>query len=254
VTPEASVTSAARDEPSLDTSFFLSSIAVSKDTSLQPSELRLAVRAPNGAFGEVTRRGLATKVHDGTLEVRLPERYAASKDPVTDGQVACSFVIDCDVDAMSTVGAQELAEQPSAAELIAFTDSYISKKTMTRGFDVASAVAKNREGDCTEHAVFLTALARRYHRPARVVLGLAVVRLHERAPLLVGHAWSEIHDGTAWQLADAALIPTALKEIEGFQSLSYLPVQVMRREDPGYSAAMFMDVGVIQVQGAESSF
>ena len=40
----------------------------------------------------------------------------------------------------------------------------------------AAEVARSREGDCTEHAVLLAALARARGIPARVAMGLVYVR------------------------------------------------------------------------------
>jgi hypothetical protein len=155
---------------------------------------------------------------------------------------------------MSTVGVNEISEKPSVDELVRFTSSYISKKNMSRGFDIASLVAKSREGDCSEHAVFLTALARRYGYASRVVLGFAVITFQDRLPLVVGHAWSEVYDGTGWRLSDAALTQGAFDKLSGFRRLSYLPVQILRREDPGFHVEVLSVIGVSQIESAESNF
>lgn len=125
-----------------------------------------------------------------------------------------------------------------------------------RGFDIASRVAESRAGDCTEHAVLLTALLRAHGVPARVVLGAAVV-LSAKQLSAWGHAWTEYFDVKRWQRLDAALfqerqvpIDSAFThEVAGSGHNArradaplastpirrlYLPRVVVRREGPGY--------------------
>jgi len=78
----------------------------------------------------------------------------------------------------------------------------------------AREVLRSRRGDCNEHAVLLTALARAVGIPARVVAG--AVYLEDG---FYYHAWSELWVGR-WLSADAVLdqIPTDathVKLIEG---------------------------------------
>jgi hypothetical protein len=238
-------------EPTIDTSMFFATIAVSSDPSLLPSELRLHVRIADGPFGEVTRRGLGGDVQDGRIVVRVPEQYPVSRDAVTLEHRACSYVVDCDAEAIQTLGLTQLSENPTVSELVQFTNAHVSKKTLSRGFDIASEVAKSREGDCSEHAVLLAALCRRYHHAIRVIFGFAVIDFANRLPLLVGHAWTEVHDGQQWRLADAALANAGLERVEGFAGLRYLPVQVLGREDAGFRASLLTSPGLWQVERAE---
>jgi hypothetical protein len=48
--------------------------------------------------------------------------------------------------------------------------------------------------------------------------------------MAAGHAWTEIHDGTAWRLADAAVLPE--------DRVLHLPLGVLEDEGPGYLLAM----------------
>ncbi len=59
-----------------------------------------------------------------------------------------------------------------AVALERFVNREVKKKDFTQAFASAAEVAKTREGDCTEHAVFLAALARARGIPARVAIGL----------------------------------------------------------------------------------
>jgi hypothetical protein len=244
----------AEGKATVDTSMFFANVEVSRDSSLQPSELRLRVNVADGPFGELTKRGLAGQVRDGKLLVRLPSSYPASRDPVASQQRACSYVIDCDTDTVKALGQGQLSAHPTPVEMVGFTSKYISSKSLSRGFDIASDVAKSHEGDCSEHAVLLAAIARRHQLAARVVFGFAVLRFSGRLPILVGHAWVEIHDGKSWLLADAALADSGLERVSGLLGLSYLPVQILRREDAGFRAELVTEPGCWQVERAEGQF
>jgi len=64
----------------------------------------------------------------------------------------------------------------------------------------ATAVLAQRAGDCTEHALLFTALARAAGVPARELGGLIYVE--DPAPLFGWHEWAEIHDGRGWISVD----------------------------------------------------
>ena len=63
-----------------------------------------------------------------------------------------------------------------AVALERYVNREVTKKDFTQAFATAAEVAKSREGDCTEHAVFLAALARARGIPARVAIGLVYMR------------------------------------------------------------------------------
>lgn len=69
-------------------------------------------------------------------------------------------------------------------------------KSMDANSSTALQVLATRKGDCTEHALLFTALARSVGIPAREVSGLAYVETPE--PMFGWHAWSEINDGSGW--------------------------------------------------------
>ncbi len=114
-----------------------------------------------------------------------------------------------------------------------FVNKHISHKTNLRGYDIASKVAKTGSGNCTEHAFLLIALARAKGYPARVVVGILVFAVDQNAQSF-GHAWSEIHDGQAWQRYDATL-PDNRNPGEW---LRYLPLMPLVNEVPGYTMGL----------------
>ena len=83
---------------------------------------------------------------------------------------------------------------------------YITNKSMRVGYASARETLRSREGDCTEHAVLLAALARAQGIPARVVNGLAYAPSfagYKRA--FIPHAWVQAYVDGAWHSYDAAL-------------------------------------------------
>ncbi len=71
------------------------------------------------------------------------------------------------------------------------------EKTSTVSLPSALEVLRTRQGDCNEHAILYTALARASQIPSRIASG--VVALDER---FYYHAWTEIHLDGRWQAVD----------------------------------------------------
>jgi transglutaminase-like putative cysteine protease len=61
--------------------------------------------------------------------------------------------------------------------------------------DRATDVLRRREGDCTEHSLLLTALARSVGIPARLVYGLVYAQSTDGTPGLLWHEWVEVFAG-----------------------------------------------------------
>ncbi|MBX3692630.1 transglutaminase-like domain-containing protein [Dokdonella sp.] len=90
--------------------------------------------------------------------------------------------------------------------LEAFVRGFITRKTLGVGYASALEVARNPEGDCTEHAVLLAALGRALGIATRVVDGLAYAPDFAGAGhVFVPHAWVQAWVDGRWQGFDAAL-------------------------------------------------
>jgi hypothetical protein len=196
-----------------------------------------------GTSNELVRRLRAPIGPDGT-QVLTATAYPTARDKPTRQHQRPSFVIDYDEPAFKPAldaARASLGPAPSVDALASFVDQYITKKGFGRGFDIASVVATRREGDCTEHAVLLTALARAFGFPARVVQGIVLVEVDKKV-LAFGHAWAEVYVKSAWRRADAAFPPD--------QPLVYLPLELIADEGPGFAMSIAQTgAGTISVQG-----
>lgn len=172
---------------------------------------------------------------DDTISIEFAERPTISGD--VDGKfLQSTFVVDFDEEPVQTLTRQlrtNLEHSPSTTELVTFVNEHIDNKTYSRAFDLASRVAVSGEGDCTEHAVLLAALARANGFHARVTFGTIIIDT-DIGLYAYGHAWTEIHDGQGWQIGDA----TRPESEPGFRQLWYLPVGVLDNEGPGYFLSM----------------
>lgn len=121
--------------------------------------------------------------------------------------------------------------------------AHITKKSYARGYDAASIVATRREGDCSEHAVLLAALARASGLPARVVHGVVVLEAKGQSGARIGawgHAWTEVWTGDAWLLLDATRIAREAQAV-------YVPLSVLGAEGPGHAMSLFTALGAHDV-------
>lgn len=172
----------------------------------------------------------AAAIRQGAVTVRLgADRGRARPTPAQRGP---TFLVDSDQPAVIALRAgieRAAGPSPSADDLAAFVDGWIERKGWGRLLDPASTVAVRREGDCTEHAVLLAAVARLFGRPSRVVVGLALAQVDGRT-LALGHAWAELHDGGRWVPADAAARGLGVP-------VHRLPLGVLADEGPGYGSA-----------------
>jgi hypothetical protein len=237
----------------------LAASSQSDDEFMHGLRVRVSVMEGYRDLGELTRRSKVPLVN-GTFQLSDLSRLGASEPP-TAGDRKSSFVIDYE-EASFTAPAAELertGKARSAAAISAFAGQYISEKTYVHAFDVASRVAAKRSGDCTEHAVFTTALLRRFGFQARVVLGIVLVGVAakdiEPEVLAFGHAWVELHEKGRWRVVDTALgdpenpargLPPGVK-----LRLAYLPITVMKNETASFSRALMDQAGVETVLDVE---
>jgi len=163
----------------------------------------------------------------GTLRLTVTTK---SNHPATAEEIADASYIDANVyvDAADTQivklanraakRAKSHSHADQASAMRAFVHGYINEKALGVGFATASEVAENRTGDCTEHAVLLTALLRAKGIPSRVVTGLIYADQFAGERGIFGyHMWSQAlidghwvdYDATLRQRFDATHITTS---------------------------------------------
>ena len=204
------------------------------------------VTLPDGAkFPLLAKRLPSARVEASHLRVpfRLPKAKAATS--VAPASLASSFVIDYDsprFDPFATAFDAKLGATKDVLAIEKFVADYISTKSFGRRFDIASEVANSHTGDCTEHAVLLTAALRRRGIPSRVTLG--VLFMFGTELVAFGHAWVEAEQHGQVVLLDAALRGVASPE----RPLHYYPLTQIIDEGPGFSRAGLREPGLIHIQ------
>lgn len=87
-----------------------------------------------------------------------------------------------------------------------FVSGYITGHGLDVGYASALEVLDSRQGDCTEYAVLLAAMARAQGIPARVVSGMVYVdRFGGASRQFIPHEWVQAWVDGRWQSFDAAL-------------------------------------------------
>lgn len=174
-------------------------------------------------------------VTDDYIRLDTRGRRVLRGDP-SPQHTAASFVIDYDQPAVAALQAslpQADAERRPVSAITRIVDEHISNKSYLRGFDFASTTARSREGDCTEHAVLHTALARAEGYPSRVAFGIMLLNAGGGVTAY-SHAWSEVFDAGRWQLSDATLPSAGMDP----QQVLHIPLTGLHDEGTGYSFGM----------------
>jgi transglutaminase-like putative cysteine protease len=200
------------------------------------ADTRLVLQTPDEVPLFLKRRPSA-KAEAGLITVDLVQ--PDQTDAPSPRHTKSSWLVDFSEKAFTPVFA-ELKDQKSVDGIVAFADHFIARKSMRRGFDLASQVARSHEGDCTEHAVFLAALLRHQKIPARVMFGM-VLLAYQGEVMAFGHAWVEAWRGKRWEVADAAIPATYLPV--------YLPTGEIVEEGPGFAVPLVPAVQALRFNG-----
>ncbi len=131
---------------------------------------------------------------------------SAPADPPSDDDLRPNTFIQSDdplivSDAEKAAGGEKDPWQVAVA-LERYVNREVENKDYTQAFATAAEVAKSREGDCTEHSVFLAALARARGIPARVAIGLVYL---EGRQAFFYHMWTEVYVDKRWIPIDGTL-------------------------------------------------
>lgn len=126
---------------------------------------------------------------DPSDEFRIPSRFLQADDPNVVRH------------ALLAVGS-ETDPWKQAIAMERYVHEKLSNKNFSTAMASAAEVARTLEGDCTEHACLLAAMARARKIPSRVVVGLVYA---ESLQAMGGHMWTEVFIKDRWIPVDATL-------------------------------------------------
>jgi transglutaminase-like putative cysteine protease len=143
----------------------------------------------------------------GTLTVKTAGPHDGEPGPETvdpqftkpNAQITCQ---DAEVVRLArrAVG-DETDPYKKAAAIQHWVFTNLKKKNFETAFAPANEVARNLEGDCTEHSVLTAAMCRAEGIPARVAVGLLYDEPHSSFGF---HMWNEVYVNRRWVAIDAA--------------------------------------------------
>lgn len=101
----------------------------------------------------------------------------------------------------------EVTRRGAMNRLTRFVTGHMNEVASYAGYATAAEAFNSAEGDCTEHALLLAALARRAGIPSRIAMGVAYNndRFLGRRFVFVPHMWVQAWTGARWESFDSAL-------------------------------------------------
>ena len=151
-----------------------------------------------------------TKVSDDTADISLtahrPERQTRSTEKPTEDFLSPTDYLQVNDSRVQDHARRAAAGNTDPGTIAIRMEEYVQKNLKKKNFSTALAsaaeVAKNMEGDCTEHACLLAAMLRAKNIPSRVAVGLVYA---EPYAAFAGHMWTEAWLGGQWVPLDATL-------------------------------------------------
>jgi transglutaminase-like putative cysteine protease len=141
-----------------------------------------------------------------------------------------------------------------ADKLRRFVTDYVEDKNLNIAFATASEVCRNKEGDCSEHAVLLAALGRINGLPSRVAVGLAYVPVFGREQDIFGyHMWTQFLIDGRWVDVDAALRETECSPTRiAFVTASLKSTGLVDLALPLLSKIGAIDIDILEIDGRKT--
>lgn len=200
--------------------FVQSLVAVDRsldNDKLETLKLRLSI--PDGKIPDFPETEMQTmrRIDSSTVELtitRIPHESLknVSAGPITGEPAEClkpnvymNFKDD-DVAKMASAAVEGAGTHYEKVDALRkYVTREIKDKSLDIGLATASEIARQREGDCTEHGVLLAALGRANGIPARVVTGLVYVDEFLGQSHVFGfHMWTQYYLDGRWVDVDAA--------------------------------------------------
>ena len=151
-----------------------------------------------------------TKVSDDSADIALtahrPERQTRSTEKPTEDFLSPTDYLQVNDSRVQDHARRAAVGSTDPGTIAIRMEEYVQKNLKKKNFSTALAsaaeVAKNMEGDCTEHACLLAAMLRAKNIPSRVAVGLVYA---EPYAAFAGHMWTEAWLGGQWVPLDATL-------------------------------------------------
>jgi len=181
------------------------------EVEMTPAAKDVKLDLPSGPLQQVTRRGEALHLKLRRAEADPAKSYLLpymSKEHA--GLLKATPWLETNEDVIRTMSREAVGGEADALKAARKIETYvraiIEQKTLGMGFATAAETARQKAGDCTEHAMLAAALARSAGMPSRVVLGLAYAEPGTMTPggKFYYHMWAEVWVGQ-WYPLDAAL-------------------------------------------------
>ncbi|GJM08489.1 MAG: hypothetical protein DHS20C11_07650 [Lysobacteraceae bacterium] len=186
----------------------------------------------------------------GGWEVTIsPNDYAGtafSTDVDLEAALSATRWLQSDAEEVKELAERAVEGESSAAakmkKIESFVARHINQKSLSVGYASALEVARDRSGDCTEHALLVAAMGRAVGIPTRVASGFAYAdRYLNQKNVFVPHAWAQAYIDDRWVSFDAAL--------KGFTS-GHLAL-AYGDGDPWYFYDNINAIGNLRIDGVE---
>lgn len=151
-----------------------------------------------------------TALGDGDYYIDIGNAYPGGQAGPTPEDLASNAWLQSDAPEIRALAADAVGDARSdrqkMRQLRLFVTKYITQHGLDVGYASALEVLKSRQGDCTEYAVLLAALARAEGIPARVVTGMVYAERYAGASrVFLPHAWVQAWIDGRWQSFDSAM-------------------------------------------------
>jgi transglutaminase-like putative cysteine protease len=171
-------------------------------TGQVPEEVTYRVSGLPGAIRPAPERQSYKMLPDGavalTVRAELPAKQATRPEANPAEDLVPTADIESDDPAIKALALQIVGEETDAFKAATLVSTWVFqhlRKAYGKSSDRATDVLRRREGDCTEHSLLTTALARAAAIPARLVHGLVYAQGSDGQFGLYWHEWVEIWAG-----------------------------------------------------------
>lgn len=151
-----------------------------------------------------------TSLGGGDWFIDVGSSYPGGQPGPTPEDLQSNAWLQSDAPEVRALAAQAVGSASTARmkirRLRLFVTKYITEHGLDVGYASALEVVNSHQGDCTEYAVLLAALARAEGIPARVVTGMVYAERYAGASrVFLPHAWVQAWIDGRWQSYDSAL-------------------------------------------------